>query len=199
MVSMRSPRLLTVTRMYVGAVVFGLGSAWWVLKKAPWSVQQVTTGAWSTTLTAGSKDANLYTRGVVAVRALLALGRNETMYFVATKDDSGKPLRSRCNYRISGPPPAARWWSVTAYADDYFLFDAPNAHYSLNATTAALDTQGRFALTSGPKETPGTHWLPTPGDRGVVLTLRLYNPMPALQADPASLVPPTVTQLGECP
>lgn len=120
------------------------------------------------------------------------------MYFVATADDRGKPLRARCSYRISGPPPAARWWSVTAYADDYFLFDAPNQQYSLNATTAVLDAQGHFALATGPQEMPGTYWLPTPGDRGVVLTLRLYNPLPELQANPGGLVPPAITPVGAC-
>ena len=195
---MRFGKLTTIAVVYLSAVVLGLGSAWWLLKKAPWGVQSVTAGAWKTTLTAGSQDAGIYTRATIAVRALLALGREETMYFVATADDQGKPLRARCSYRISGTPPAARWWSVTAYADDYFLFDAPNQHYSLNATTAALDPQGRFALTTGPQEVPDTYWLPTPGDRGLVLTLRLYNPMPSLQADPAGLTPPAITAQGAC-
>lgn len=195
---MRLPKSASLAILYLCAILLGLGSAWWLLKKAPWSGQTVKAGAWGTNLTAGSLDANAYTRAVIAVRAVLALGRDETMYFVATTDDNGKPLRSRCSYRISGPPPAARWWSVTAYADDYFLFDAPNHQYSLNATTAALDTQGRFALTTGPQESPGTYWLPTPGDRGVVLTLRLYNPLPTMQADPAGLVAPSITPVGAC-
>jgi hypothetical protein len=184
--------------LYLSAVLLGLGSAWWLLKKSSWPVQTIRVGAWSVSLTAGSQDANMYTRAVVAMRALLALGREETMYFVATADDSGKPLRSRCSYRVAGPAPAARWWSVTAYADDYFLFDAPNQHYSLNATTAVLDAQGHFALATGALETADTFWLPTPGDRGVVLTLRLYNPMAGLQADPAGMVPPSITLNGAC-
>jgi hypothetical protein len=195
---MRTSRTATIALLYLSAVLLGLGSAWWLLKKSSWPVQSVNVGAWSTSLTAGSKDAHLYTRAVVAVRALLALGREETMYFIATTDDNGKPLRSRCSYRISGSPPAARWWSVTAYAEDYFLFDAPNQHYSLNATTAVLDAQGRFALATGAKETADAFWLPTPGDRGVVLTLRLYNPGPELQANPAGLAAPSITASGAC-
>lgn len=189
---------LNLVVCYLAAVLLGLGSAWWVLKKAPWLGQAVTVGAWQVNLQAGSADASLYTRAVVAVRAVLALGREETMYFTATVDDRGKPLRSRCSYRVSGVPPAARWWSVTAYADDWFLFDAPNRQYSLNATSARLDATGQFALTTGPQETPGTWWLPTPGDRGLILTLRLYNPLPGLQANPASLVAPHIAPLGEC-
>ncbi len=140
----------------------------------------------------------MYTRASIALNALLALGRDETMYFVAAQDDAGRPLRSNCSYRVEGLPPKARWWSVTAYADDMYLFDAPNKHYSLNGTTAQLDANGRFALTTGGQEQPGVHWLPTPGHRGMVLTLRLYNPEPDLQAAPASLPPPTITALGAC-
>lgn len=186
--------------LYLGAVAVGLGSAWWVLKKAPWLNKSLQVGAWKTNLLAGSSDADLYTRASIALNALLALGRDETMYFVATTDDAGKTLRSTCSYRISGVPPQARWWSITAYADDMFLFDAPNGHYSLNGTTAQLDAQGRYALVLSPQApASGEYWLPMLGDRGAVLTLRLYNPAPALQASPAGLQAPRIERLGECP
>jgi hypothetical protein len=185
--------------LYAGAIAFGLGSAWWVLKKAPWMHNTVQAGAWRANLHAGSQDADLYTRAGIALNALLALDRSETMYFVATQDDAGRPLRARCNYRVTGTPPAARWWSITAYADDMFLFDTGVGHHSLNGSTARLDGQGRFALTAGSTEYPGTHWLATKGDGGLVLTLRLYNPSPALQANPASLAPPSLTRQGDCP
>jgi hypothetical protein len=147
---------------------------------------------------AGSPDADMYTRASIALNALLALGRDETMYFVATHDDAGHPLRSNCSYRVEGVPPKARWWSVTAYADDMFLFDAPNQHYSLNGTTAKLDDHGHFSFTTGAQERTGTFWLPTPGQRGMLFTLRLYNPEPELQAAPTSLSPPAIQALGVC-
>ena len=185
--------------LYVSAIAIGLGSAWWVLKKAPWMSTTVSVGAWRANLRAGSPDADMYTRASIALNALLALGRDETMYFIATQDDAGQPLRSNCSYRAEGVPPAARWWSVTAYADDLFLFDAPNRHYSLNGSTAVLDAQGKFAFTTGPQPPQGdAFWLPTPGNRGLLLTLRLYNPEPGLQAAPATLAPPTIRRVGAC-
>lgn len=184
--------------LYVGAVLLGLGSAWWVLKKAPWLNTTLQVGSWRSNLLAGSPDADMYTRASVAVNALLALGRDETMYFIAATDEAGQPLRSACSYRIEGVPPKARWWSITAYADDMFLFDAPNKHYSLNGSTAKLDSQGRFSFTTGPSPIDNMYWLPTPGARGMVLTLRLYNPEPTLQASPASLVAPSIKRLGDC-
>ena len=194
----RLRRILVGGALYLGALAVGVGSALWVLKKADWLNPSVQVGAWRSNLQAGSVDADMYTRATVAVNALLALGRSETMYFVATHDDTGHALRSQCIYRISGVPPKARWWSITAYADDMFLFDAPNAHYSLNGSTAHLDASGAFALTIGPTEQAGTYWLPTPGQRPVVLTLRLYNPDPTLQAAPQTLRAPSVQKMGDC-
>lgn len=192
------PRGLIAALLYLGAVLLGVGSAWWVLKYAPWINASVTVGAWKANMRAGSVDADMYTRASIAVNALLALGREETMYFVAAQDDAGRPLRSRCSYTIEGVPPPARWWSVTAYAQDLFLFDAPNRQYSLNGSTAQLDAQGRFRLSTGPRPQTGVHWLPTPGDTAVILTLRLYNPSAQLQAAPGSLQAPSIRQIGAC-
>jgi hypothetical protein len=192
-------RWATGVALYLSAVALGLGSAWWVLKKAPWLVTSVTVGAWKTNLRAGSTDADMYTRASIALNGLLALGREETMYFVATRDDKGAALRAQCRYRITGRPPLARWWSVTAYADDLFLFDTPNRVYSLNGDTARLDTTGQFTFTTGPAASDNGYWIPTPGKGGMLLALRLYNPEPALQAAPATLQPPTITRIGDCP
>jgi len=171
-------RWLIGALLYLSAVAVGVGSALLVLKKAPWLNPSAQVGAWRVNLHAGSVDADMYTRASVAVNGLLALGREETMYFIAAQDDSGHALRS--------------------YADDMFLFDAPNGHYSLNGDIAKRSAEGSFDFTTGPTEQPGSYWLPTPGKRGMVLTLRLYNPEPALQAAPQSLHAPQIERIGEC-
>jgi hypothetical protein len=157
-------------------------------------------GPWRLSLLAGSAEADLLTRARVALGGLLALNREETMYFIAVTDSAGQPLRSRCRWRISGVPPAARWWSLTVYADDFHLFADEQRRYSINSATAPLDAQGRFSVTTGP--TPPSDgqsaWLPTPGDRGLVLTLRAYNPDPALATQPTQLQPPRIDALEPC-
>ena len=85
--SARAKRIAIGALLYLSAVAVGLGSAWWMLKKSPWLNPSVKVGAWSSNLQAGSQDAGMYTRATIAVNALLALGRDETMYFVATRDD----------------------------------------------------------------------------------------------------------------
>lgn len=186
----------------LAAVALGAGSAWWAASRAPLELRA---GPWITTTLAGHREADPWTRARIALAALLALNRSETMYYLARTDSEGRALRSRCRYRVDGAPPPARWWSVTAYAEDHFLFDHPTRRYSLNSRTARLDAQGRFALVTGADAPAGLGdvqaplWLPTPGDRGLVLALRVYNPEATLSADPLRLDPPRITRLGDCP
>jgi hypothetical protein len=196
--SRRGPGWLAWTLGLMAAVLLGLGSAWWALRGA--GHFGVAAGPWRASLLAGSADTDAHTRARVALGGLLALNRDETMYYVAASDSDGRALRSRCSYRVSGLPPPGRWWSVTAYADDFFLFADDRRRYSLNGATAALDAQGRFVLVSGPQLPAGATepWLPTPGDRGLLFTLRVYNPAAGLQARPDSLVPPRIERLGDC-
>jgi hypothetical protein len=161
-------------------------------------------GAWTTSTGSGHADADMYTRARVAVGGLLALSRAETMYYVARHDDSGAPLRAECRYRVVGVPPPARWWSITAYAGDFFLFPNPLDRYSLSGATAQLDARGRFALVTGPSAPDPTpagpgYWVPTPGRGALLLTLRLYNPAPGIVAAPGSLAAPSITRIGGCP
>ena len=184
------------------AVALGLGSAWAVLRSV--SNYGAAAGPWRASTLAGSPEADLYTRARVALGGLLALNREETMYYVASTDSAGQPLRARCSYRVSGLPPKARWWSVTAYAQDLYLFDNPQRRYSVNGQTAVLDAQGRFAFVSGPAAPAGAMagavpWIPTPGEGGLFFTLRVYNPEAALSAAPGTLQAPLIELMGACP
>jgi len=172
-------RFLTASLLLAVGIALGLASAWWAVKRLDGLAAAAAGGPWRTSTLAGSSSADLHTRAAVAVGGLLALSRKETQYFVARHDSAGAPLRSRCRYRVSGAPPAARWWSVTAYADDLFLFDGVEGRHSLGSSTLALDPARRFAFVSGPsapQPSGALPWLPTPGDRGLVLVLRLYQP-----------------------
>ena len=73
--------------------------------------------------------------------------------------------------------------------------DRPSAKLWLNV---GYDANGRFVMSTGPLPQPGLHRLPTPGRRGLVLTLRLYQPSAELQAAPAKLAAPSIQPIGEC-
>lgn len=178
-------------------VLLGLATAWWAVRPAGGAGPA--SGPWRASTLAGSAEADPWTRARVALGGLLALNREETMYYVATVDSAGQPLRTRCRYVVTGTPPAARWWSVTAYADDHFLVPHEGRRHSVNGSTVALDAQGRFRFAVGataPDE--ALPWLPTPVDRGLVLTLRVYHPAAALQADPGALAAPRIERVGAC-
>ncbi len=158
---------------------------------------QVSIGPWRTSLATGGTDADMYTRTYVALTGLLALNRGETTYFVATHDDAGRPLQARCDYDVIGKTIDARWWSVTAYADDNFLIPNAAGTFSFNNKSARPDADGRFALALGPRQRPG-NWLPTGDAGGFNLLLRLYNPGADIARDPRAAMLPQIKQVGEC-
>lgn len=69
------------TALYFTAVLLGLGSAWWVLKKAPWVIQTVRVGTWETSLLAGSANASIYTRGGIAVTPCWLWAAKKRVFF----------------------------------------------------------------------------------------------------------------------
>lgn len=106
---------------------------------------------------------------------------------------------------MEGPVPAARWWSVTAYDEDFFLFENAARRYSVNVDTAPRDAAGHMVFDVGPEDvspettTEAPPDLPTRGGGTLLLTLRLYNPALSLQRDPAALAAPRITIVGICP
>lgn len=184
--------------LYALAIIIGMGSAWlWLAKVGPSGVDA---GVWRVNLLAGSTSADAYTRARIALGALLALDRRETLYYIARSDERGESLRADCRYRLSGPAPAARWWSVTAYDEDFFLFENAARRYSVNGDTAPRDPQGQIVIDVGPEVVTGDPPnLPTQGAGALLLTLRLYNPALSLQRDPGSLAAPRIDVVGSCP
>jgi hypothetical protein len=195
-----SGRRLALVLVHLAALPAGIASAWWSLQRV--EAFGSAAGPWRVSLLAGSADADLHTRARVALGGLLALSRDETLYYVARSDSNGAPLRSRCSYRVRGAAPPARWWSVTAYAEDFFLFPDAPGRYSVNGAHATLGGDGHFTFVSGPtvpERADGVRWLPTPGDRGLVFTLRLYQPAAALRDAPSALAAPRIERIGDCP
>jgi hypothetical protein len=193
--------LRTITNrlgMLVAAIILALISAWWLVLHPP-AARMIVHGPWRMNAAAGGADADMYSRARVAIGGLFALNRTEAIYFEATEDDDGQPLRARCSYIVTGRPVAARWWSVTAYADDNFLIPNPAQRFSYNMDTLAQEPDGTFRILASPMAQAG-NWLPTgAGDGGFNLLFRLYNPAPEIAADPAAAPLPSIERAGACP
>jgi len=181
------------------AVALGAGSAVWAVQQR-FARGGVTVGPWTTNEHVGSSAADPYLRAGIAVGGLLALPRTETVYFNASTDDDGAPLVSSCVYRVEGVDPDARWWSITAYATDHFLIPNDAGRYSVDRTRVVRGHEGdphRFAIRVGGEATDHPNWIPSgsPGaQQRFSLTLRMYNPDPAVAASLASAALPRIVK-----
>jgi hypothetical protein len=173
------------------AAVLGLGSAYLMASYAT-QADAVSNGPWSTNLAAGGTNADDYTRTIVAVKGLLALNKNETIYYNATTDSSGAALDGACTYRVEGQDPDARWWSITVYGSDHFLVDTPTKRYSVSKTSVVRAADGAFVVRLSTTEETG-NWIATSPD-GFQLTLRLYNPGASVKEKPESIALPTIVK-----
>ncbi len=186
--------IFTILIGLAGLATGGAG-ALYVLKQ-PSASSSIAVGSWRANLDAGSQAADMFTRAKIALNGLLALNRSETVYFVATQDDSGQALNGSCQYDVTGTPPTARWWSITLYGDDLFLVGNAANRFSFNQANVTRDAGGAFHIAVASAQQTGD-WLPAPSGK-FILVLRLYNPDPALAQNPASLVAPSIKSRGIC-
>ena len=155
-------------------------------------------GTWLFSDKIGAAAASDVERARVALGGPLGLSAKEAVYFVATKDDEGTPLRSQCTYRVTGPVIDTRWWSLT-------LYDSVTQHYvpndenrsSWNSVSVPRADDGTWVVNVAP--TPQTEsWLPSQEapDQNFELMLRVYNPSDATRARLPNIELPTVERVS---
>lgn len=166
----------------VAGLALGLGGAW-LSVRGGLGAGSAKSGPWVTSAVTGSADADLRTRATVAIAGLLALSAKEAVYFNAEEDSAGAPLDGRCRYRVTGTDPRARWWSITLYGADHFLVANPAQRFSFHMGNVPRERPGAFAFDVAPSGA-GEAWLPTGGQARFALTLRAYNPDPAIIGRP---------------
>jgi hypothetical protein len=131
-------------------------------------------GSWTSWPRLGDSEIDPYARAVVAVDGALPLGAGEGLAFIAKTDESGAALDARCDYRLSGAAPSARFWTLSAY--DVDGRPRPNAASRFGLTSAALlrDVKGDFVIDASREARPG-NWLPLGEKSRFVLVLRAYQ------------------------
>ncbi len=155
----------------------------------------VAVGAWRTNVNIGSAAASPWLRAAVALGGVLALDRRETLYFTASDDDDGRGLSRRCAYRVEGPQPDARWWSVTVYGADAFLLPNRARRYSFGSGAVARGSALGFELAPRSDDPSVVPLGDAPTDGGFNLTLRLYEPSAEIARDPSRARLPRITRL----
>lgn len=177
----------------VVAILLATGASFLAINRQ--EVGTINIGPWQTNNHAGSSKAGLYLRAWVALNAPWALNSSEVIYFLAFKDSQGLELDCNCHYRIEGPEPQARWWSIAAYEDLHFIPNPIN-RFSLNANTTEFSNNFTFTINLAP-DAGHINWLPGCKNGGkLALALRCYGPSPELSSDIANAQLPTITKIS---
>lgn len=166
--------------------------------------QMMKVGAWQSDPAIGSVGASAKLRASVARWGLLALSREEAIYFTAHEDQWGEALREECSYLVEGTDPQARWWSLTLYAEDMFLAQNKDERHSVSADNVKrnfprADGRGSWQVEirgNAPANADAADWLSSKNAGKFDLVLRLYNPDPRIQEDFSAILLPTIKQLS---
>ena len=155
---------------------------------------EIQIGAWTTNKLAGSSAANALTRARIAIHGILAMHRRETIYFFSSKDDLGHPLDPNLDWEIRGRGFDCRWWSFTLYDEEYQLIESLSRRYSVHSDNVVPEPDGSYRIIIS-RGNPGTNWLASGNAKRLMLTIRLYNPSPAILADVRSVKLPSIRQI----
>ncbi len=175
-----------------GGLMVGLLSGWWAITGGMGGQNY---SGWYGSSVTGSADAGPWLRARVAVSGLLALNKSQAIYFSRKTDDSGEPLREECRYRVSGGTLPGQWWSVTVYAADNFLPLNDDDALAFDATEVQPDPQGQWSAVLAASKPAEGAWASTRKAGNFDITLRIYQPSKAAQADFAAISMPKVTRL----
>ncbi len=159
---------------------------------------QISVNGWNSDWTIGSTAANPWTRARVARHGLLALTKEEAVYFTTNIDTDGNRLSENCTYEVSGGDMPGQWWSITLYdATSYLPRNKDNA-LSFDMTKAAASGDGAAWSFTVAAEGPETgNWVSSHKAGDFDMTLRIYKPTPELIADPEGVLPtPSVKRLA---
>lgn len=186
-----------ITFVVLAISIVGGGASVWYTLKANESVGAVTIGAWTAFPFLGTPDADPYSRARVAREGLLALGRAEGLSFSAQRDTAGEALRRECSYRIEGPVPSARFWTLYA-ADDAGSVIRAGARRSgaLHSYQLIRLADNSVAITAGAHPAPG-NWLALSGSGPMTLVLTFFDTPIASSTGASDVVLPSIVR-GAC-
>ena len=164
--------LKTLATAAIG-IALGLFGAWMAVERG-YGFGAVTAGAWMAWPKSGSSDADPYARAVVARTAEIPLGLAEGLMFVARQDDNGASLDPKCDYRVRGPLPPARTWTLSLMNPRGGLIPNSIGRYGFTASEIVRERADNIDVVVSRIARAG-NWLPLGDTVPFVLTLRLYD------------------------
>jgi hypothetical protein len=176
-----------------GAAI-GLGATYVAVKRGH-GFGLVRAGPWTAAPRAGSIEADPYARAVTSRTGEIPLGPAEGLMFVARTDDAGAPLKGKCSYRVGGPIPASRYWTLTTNTTAGFLIDNPARRYGFASPEIIRDANGGFSIIVSPSAQAG-NWLPIGIASRFLLVLRIYDTPLSTASALDSKAMPSIVQEG---
>ena len=134
----------------------------------------VRAGPWIGWPNTGSRDADPYTRAARARNGDTPLGVTEGLAFFARVDSDGRDLDPRCDYKVGGATPPARFWTLTAMTPRGEPIETLTEKHGFTSSEVARDARGDFTIAVSREARPG-NWLPIAPHLPFVLMLRLYD------------------------
>lgn len=186
--------LLTITTLAI-ALGVGAGSVWYALDR-DFEFGTITIGSWKAFATRGTPEADPYSKARFSREADLALGSAEGITFIARQDDNGAPLHLHCAYRIAGPLPPARFWTLHARDASGKVIHAPGTRApALHSYALLRDGDNNVATTVSRHPSPG-NWLAVEGSGEFSLVMTFYDTAMASGARITEIELPQITQVG---
>ena len=166
-------RIIYVLLALAVGIVSGLGLTWLASARGS-NFGTIQIGAWTAWPKSGTVDADPYARATFARAGELPLGLSDGIAFIATTDDAGVPLDGRCDIRIEGRLPPARFWTLTVYDPRGRLIDNAADRYGYNSAEVVWRQDSSIEVVLAPRARGG-NWIPTAGRERLVAILRLYD------------------------
>lgn len=186
---------LTVLSLAI-ALVGGVGSVWLALD-TQFEFDTVSIGNWTAFPARGTPTADPYSRARFSRDADLALGRGEGLAFIANRDTAGEPLRFECDYRVEGPLPPARFWTLHARDGQGRVVTPARPRAPALHSYALLRQPDNTVTTTVSRHAAPGNWLAVSGSGPFSLVLTLYDTSTASSARIAEVDLPAVVR-GNC-
>lgn len=173
------------------ALTLGFGLSWYALTDGK-LFGTIEIGPWTAWRDVGRPSPDPYTRAFIVRSGGLELGTGEGLQFVASTDDSGRPLTRECTYLVSGNTPTARFWTLVAVAPDTgALLARPDGPQAMVSTRLARRGDGGIQIYVGRQLMP-LNWYELSGSGPYSLMLTLYDSASPAGAAQGSFTLPSI-------
>lgn len=189
-------RFVLLTIMAV-AIALGAGgwSAAWMLERTE-AADTLIVGPWHADRSAGSPDADPYSKARLARSGDLTLGLGEGVAFEARVDTAGRELRRECTYRLVGAYPPARIATLAAFdLEGRALTPREGRPERLVSLNWMRDDENRATISVGAGAEPG-NWLAVEGRGRFVLALTFYDTPISTDSGAAPIAMPYIERSG---